>query len=74
MHKRLLVIGNKRYSSWSLRGWIGVKQLGLPFEEHRISLYRPQSKAEILEHSPAGRVPILVDGDVTVHDSLAIRW
>ena len=68
----LLVIGNKNYSSWSLRPWLAMKVLGIAFEEKRIPLYGPQSKAEILKHSPAGKVPCLIDGAVTVWDSLAI--
>lgn len=67
-----LIIGNKNYSSWSLRPWIAMKQMGLEFEEVRIPLYRAESKAAILAYSPAGRVPILVDGDRTVWDSGAI--
>jgi glutathione S-transferase len=68
----LLVIGNKNYSSWSLRAWLAMKALGLAFEEKRIGLYTPEAKAEILRYSPAGKVPILVDGATTVWDSLAI--
>jgi glutathione S-transferase len=68
----LLVIGNKNYSSWSLRPWIAMKVLGLAFDEVRIPLYRPGSKEQILRYSPAGRVPILRDGDTVVWDSLAI--
>jgi glutathione S-transferase len=68
----LLVIGNKNYSSWSLRPWLAMKVLGLAFDEVRIPLYRPGSKEQILRHSPAGRVPILRDGDTVVWDSLAI--
>jgi glutathione S-transferase len=68
----LLVIGNKNYSSWSLRPWIAMKTLGIAFEEKRIPLYGPGAKAEILEYSPAGKVPCLVDGGLTVWDSLAI--
>jgi len=67
-----LVIGNKNYSSWSLRPWLAMKMLGLAFEEIHISLYGPGSKERILAHSPAGRVPILKDGDTVVWDSLAI--
>jgi glutathione S-transferase len=67
-----LVIGNKNYSSWSLRPWLAMKVLGLAFEEQRIALYTAQAKAEILRHSPAGKVPILVDGPTVVWDSLAI--
>jgi glutathione S-transferase len=68
----LLVIGNKNYSSWSLRPWLALKVLGIAFDEVRIALYRPGSKEQILRHSPAGRVPILRDGDTVVWDSLAI--
>jgi glutathione S-transferase len=68
----LLVIGNKNYSSWSLRPWLAMKVLGLPFRELRIPLYGPESKGGILKHSPAGKVPCLVDGDLRVWDSLAI--
>ena len=68
----LLVIGNKNYSSWSLRPWIALKVLGVPFDEKRIALRGPETKGEILRYSPAGRVPILRDGDTVVWDSLAI--
>jgi glutathione S-transferase len=68
----LLVIGNKNYSSWSLRPWLAMKVLGFAFEEKRIALYSAEAKAEILRHSPAGKVPILIDGSTLVWDSLAI--
>src|ERR1041384_1741436 len=68
----LLVIGNKNYSSWSLRPWIAMKVFGSDFHEKRIPLYGERSKEAILQHSPAGKVPILVDGKATVWDSLAI--
>jgi glutathione S-transferase len=67
-----LVIANKLYSSWSLRPWLLLKQLGIAFDEIVIPLDRPTTKAEILKRSPAGKVPILIDGDVTVWESLAI--
>jgi glutathione S-transferase len=67
-----LVIGNKNYSSWSLRPWLAMKQAGLAFDEMRISLRQPGTTARILEYSPSGRVPCLVDGSLTVWDSLAI--
>lgn len=67
-----LIIGNKNYSSWSLRPWLLMKQGGIPFEEIRISLYTPTSKAEILRYSPSGQVPTLQDGDLLIWDSLAI--
>lgn len=68
----LLIIGNYNYSSWSLRAWIALKVLGFPFEERRIPLYGPGAKDELLRHSPAGKVPILIDGKNVVWDSLAI--
>ena len=67
-----LVIGNYNYSSWSLRAWIGLKAFGFEFDTVRIPLYGPGARQEILKHSPAGKVPILKDGDTVVWDSLAI--
>jgi glutathione S-transferase len=67
-----LVIGNKNYSSWSLRPWIAMKVAGIAFTEHRIPLYGPESKKAILVYSPAGKVPCLVDEDLRIWDSLAI--
>jgi len=78
--KPKLIIGNKNYSSWSLRPWLLLREAGIEFEEHRIALDTPTSKSEIAEFSPAGRVPVLQLGDLTVWDSLAIcetvaeRW
>jgi glutathione S-transferase len=68
----ILVIGNYNYSSWSLRPWIAMKVLGFDFDEKRIPLYGPGAKDEILRHSPAGKVPVLLDGKTVVWDSLAI--
>ena len=68
----VLVVGNKNYSSWSLRPWLAMKQLGLEFEERRISLYVPGAKERLLGYSPAGKVPILIDGERRIWDSLAI--
>jgi glutathione S-transferase len=69
-----LVIGNKNYSSWSLRPWIAMKAAGIVFDEVVIPLYTgiAADKQRILDYSPAGKVPILVDGAVTTWDSLAI--
>ena len=67
-----LVIGNKNYSSWSMRPWIAMKAAGIPFKEVLIPLYREGSAEEILKYSPAGKVPILHDGDLKVWDSLSI--
>jgi glutathione S-transferase len=67
-----LVIGNKNYSSWSMRAWVLLRQSNLPFEEVRLRFGDPAFKAKVLAYSPAGRVPVLIDGPVTVWDSLAI--
>jgi glutathione S-transferase len=67
-----LVIGNKNYSSWSFRPWIALRAAGIPFEEVVIPLYEPGSKERILSYSPGGKVPVLIDGDVRVWESLAI--
>ena len=68
-----LVIGNKNYSSWSMRPWVALTGAGIAFEEVCIPLYTgPDDKARILAVTPSGKVPALMDGDVTVWDSLAI--
>ena len=70
-----LFIGNKAYSSWSLRGWLAVRQSGLPFEEIVVPLYDEEwdRRREGAEFAPSsGKVPILWDGDAVVWDSLAI--
>jgi len=72
MEKLTLVIGNRNYSSWSMRGWLVVRQTGADFDEIVIPLDQPESKQRILEHSPAGLVPILKHGALTIWDSLAI--
>ena len=72
MPNLVLVIGNKAYSSWSLRPWLLMRQAGIPFDEVRLSLYAEGAKQYILQHSPAGKVPVLKDGGLTIWDSLAI--
>jgi len=67
-----LVFGNKNYSSWSLRPWLLLRHFGVPFHEQRIRLSTPETAAELKPISPTGRVPVLLDGDLTVWDSLAI--
>ncbi len=78
--KPKLIIGNKNYSSWSLRSWLLLRESGIDFDEHRIVLDTPTTAKEIAGFSEAGRVPILMLGDVTLWDTLAIaetvaeRW
>ncbi|HET7384252.1 MAG TPA: glutathione S-transferase family protein [Pseudolabrys sp.] len=67
-----LIIGNKNYSSWSLRPWIAMKVAGIAFEEKLIPLYEPGSREQILQYSPAGKVPVLIDNDRHIWESLAI--
>ncbi len=72
MSERTLVIGNKNYSSWSLRPWLAMKVLGIEFDEVVIPLDEADTKEKILSYSPAGKVPILIAGDLTIWESLAI--
>jgi glutathione S-transferase len=72
MNSYRLVIGNKNYSSWSLRPWLAMRQAGIAFEEIRIPLYGPDSKSRLAQYSPSGKVPILLDGELKIWDSLAI--
>jgi glutathione S-transferase len=67
-----LVIGNKNYSSWSFRPWIAMQAAGIPFAERVISLGDPEFKPSLLKLSPAGKVPVLIDGATHVWESLAI--
>ncbi len=68
----LLVIGNKNYSSWSMRAWLAMKAFGIPFEEVRILLDHPDTARLISEYSLAGRVPVLLADGHVIWDSLAI--
>lgn len=72
MTERILIIGDKTLSSWSLRPWLVMKQAGIAFTERLVRLDRPQTKAELVSLSPSGRVPCLVDGETTIWDSLSI--
>lgn len=75
-----LVIGNKNYSSWSLRAWLLLSEAGIEFEEHRLALDTDAFTREISEFSPAAKVPVLALGDQSIWDTLAIaetvaeRW
>ncbi|MFC5472384.1 glutathione S-transferase family protein [Paraherbaspirillum soli] len=67
-----LVIGNKNYSSWSMRPWVALTAFGIPFKEVRILLDQADTASEIARYSTAGRVPVLLVGDTSIWDSLAI--
>jgi glutathione S-transferase len=67
-----LVIGNKNYSSWSMRAWVLMRTFGFDFEEVLIRLREPDSIERKLAFSPAGKVPVLIDGDLRVWDTMAI--
>jgi glutathione S-transferase len=67
-----LVIGNKNYSSWSMRPWVAATAFGIPFTEVRVLLDQPDTAANIARFSHAGRVPVLLAADMTIWDSLAI--
>lgn len=75
-----LIIGNKNYSSWSLRSWLLLSEAGIEFDEHRIPLDVEDTAAAIAAFNPGGTVPVLQLGDLTVWDTLAIaetvaeRW
>ena len=76
MQKPLLIIGNKNYSSWSLRAWLLLKAFNIDFDEQLTELFHPSATAILEEHAPTGKVPVLVYGEndekVTVWDTLAI--
>jgi glutathione S-transferase len=72
MDEFTLVIGNKNYSSWSLRGWLMVKASGAPFREVLVPLDQPETRQQILQFTPSARVPVLIDQGVSIWDSLAI--
>ena len=67
-----LVIGNKNYSSWSLRSWLILAKLGIEFEEIRIPLFRDGYREKLLQYSPTAKVPVYLESDLVVWDSLAI--
>ena len=67
-----LYVGSRRYSSWSLRPYLALAQTGVPFETRTIDLDQPDAKAKITAVNPAGKVPVLHDGDLLIWDSLAI--
>ena len=72
MGKPKLIIGNKNYSSWSLRAWLILTKLGIEFEEVPVLLFSEVYKEELLRCSPAGKVPIYIEDELVVWDTLAI--
>jgi glutathione S-transferase len=73
MGKQLtLVIGNKNYSSWSMRPWCVLTHFKIPFKEILIPLRQPDSKEKLMKYSPSGKVPVLLHDKITVWESLAI--
>jgi glutathione S-transferase len=70
--QRLLVIGSKNYSSWSLRPWLFLRKVGFEFEERLVYFDAPDYRAQIAAYSPSARVPLLIEGDLKIWDSLAI--
>jgi glutathione S-transferase len=67
-----LIIGNKNYSSWSMRPWLLMTEFGIPFEEEIIWLDQADTAEKIAAVSPSGRVPVVIDGALVINDSLAI--
>ena len=67
-----LVIGNKNYSSWSMRPWVAMTAFGIPFQEVRVLLDQPDPANRICTYTASGRVPVLLAGEMTIWDSLAI--
>jgi len=67
-----LIIGNKNYSSWSLRPWLAMRQAGIDFTEIRIPLDQPETRQQLLQYSPSGKVPALRHGNLLLWESLAI--
>jgi glutathione S-transferase len=67
-----LVIGNKNYSSWSMRPWVALTAFNIPFTEVRVLLDQQETANNIAKYTYSGRVPVLLAGDITIWDSLAI--
>src|SRR3712207_9542195 len=67
-----LVIGDKNTSSWSMRPWLVMRRLGLAFDEVHVRMRQPTTAQEAARWSPSGKVPVLIDGEFKVWDSLAI--
>ncbi len=72
MARLTMVIGSKNFSSWSLRGWLALRQTGAPYDEMLVSFGDSDWREQVKRHSPSGRVPYLRDGEIGIWDSLAI--
>jgi glutathione S-transferase len=72
MHDITLIIGNKNYSSWSMRPWLALRHAGLPFAEQLINIYDPEMRARLAEFSPTGLVPVMKLDGTDIWDTLAI--
>jgi glutathione S-transferase len=67
-----LLTGNKNYSTWSLRPWLLMRHVGIPFDEEKLSFNAPDFGERVRRYSPAGKVPVLIDGELAIWESLAI--
>jgi glutathione S-transferase len=67
-----LIMGSRNYSSWSFRAWLVLTKLGIDFEEVSIPLFVENYKVKLLDYSPTGKVPVYLDRDLAIWDSLAI--
>ena len=67
-----LLIGNRNYSTWSLRPWLVLRHFEIPFEDEVLQLSGPGWREALAERSPTGKVPVLIDGDLVVYETLAI--
>jgi glutathione S-transferase len=72
MNNPELIIGNKNYSSWSLRAWLALRKTGIAFAEKKVALFEPGFREILLAYSPAAKVPIYVDSGFAIWDTLAI--
>lgn len=72
MSNLMLIIGNKNYSSWSLRPWVFMRQMGVDFTEKRVPLFTPTMEADLAPYGSNSKVPVLLDDDFIVWDTLAI--
>ena len=72
MSEIAIVIGNKNYSSWSIRGWLAIKLCGIEFDEIILLLDMPDTKEKLIQNSKAELVPVLKCADITIWETMAI--